>query len=342
VAVTDHVERVTAAAAATSIRLPVEFSWFGEASPPLPARVRQALTARTARSYLLHAVQTRLYQDFYLRGVASPTSWDSTGGLPAARAAVIGRLSSANAGDGFWESGWTLVSAGPDEAVVSRDGLQLRVRPEDCPVPLEASPRPGPVRLRMPKEFLNLSPGFYMAAGDRELLPDGSRPLVRVYWNLRVAGAVPFVRAATTALNYAEVPFRLKVLLDAGGFVRCDAGVLYLRGLDDDARDGLTLVYRDVTGHLKAGTPALTQVLHPGVAFAEDPGGGFSFGQHRMRLLADGLIRAAERGQTSLPDRLRTVTERFAEAGVSLQRPFLSPDPALPVFAGAGSAGPGG
>jgi hypothetical protein len=53
-----------------------------------------------------------------------------------------------------------------------------------------------------------------------------------------------------------------------------------------------------------------------------DPGGEESFGQHRCRLLADGIIRAYERNARSLDERLAAVAERFAEDGVRLDRPY--------------------
>ena len=67
----------------------------------------------------------------------------------------------------------------------------------------------------------------------------------------------------------------------------------------------------------------MTLPLAPGLAFAEDPGGGESFGVHRCLLLADAAVMAAERGLTAPDDRLDVVRERFAEAGISLDTPYL-------------------
>jgi hypothetical protein len=70
--------------------------------------------------------------------------------------------------------------------------------------------------------------------------------------------------------------------------------------------------------------PALTKPLAPGVAFAEDPGTGDSFGLHRCFLIADGIVRAAEAGRASPTEQVETVAERFAENGLSLERPYLN------------------
>ena len=70
--------------------------------------------------------------------------------------------------------------------------------------------------------------------------------------------------------------------------------------------------------------------MGPGLAFAEDPGDGMGFGWHRCGLVADAVVRAAERGLTAPGERLQTVRERFAEAGISLDAPHLGPPAAAP------------
>ena len=323
----EYSERAREAIQATTFPSKNSYTWFGELSPLLASRVRRALTARTARSYLLTIVQARLYQDFYLRGYASPGVWESVVTAPAGRAPFILMLSEANTGQGYWESGWEIHCVDGDSLAVARGGLQVRACSTDCSMGLGLSPTPGAeVKLRFPKEYLNISPGFYMAAGDHDLAVEKPDFLIRLYWNLTERGAVPFVQAGTGMMNEARLPFRLKVINDTSAFDRCDAGVIYLT--KSDCANNLDLVsdlYRTVAPHLKAGVPAFTRWLAPGLGFAEDPLGDESFGQHRCRLLADGMIRAREAGQRSLSGRLQTVIDRFAEAGTALDLPYLNP-----------------
>ena len=77
----------------------------------------------------------------------------------------------------------------------------------------------------------------------------------------------------------------------------------------------------------------MTLPLAPGVAFAEDPGGGESFGEHRCLLLAEAVVTAAERGLGGAEDRLEVVRERFAEAGTTLDAPYLGSSPGYAVDA---------
>jgi hypothetical protein len=311
---------------ATVFHSATRYSWFGEASPQLPVRIKRALTPNTARSYLLHQLQSQLYSDFYLRGFAGSKAWETVD-TALGRAPFVAALSVANMGSGYCDSGWEVRASAEREVIVRRDGLELWVRPEDCSVPGDGPITTGMrLRLRFPKEFLSISPGFYLALSDQELKYDNTQPLVRLYWNLTAEGAVPFVRAATARLNRAQLAFKLKVLNHPSLFTRCDAAVVYLLKSDYPAvASVLGCVYPEVSPYLKPGTPALTKPVAPGVGFVEDPGREESFGQHRCRIIADGMIRAYEQGAKSIDERGQIVINRFAEEGICLNSPYLNP-----------------
>src|SRR5262249_34423205 len=151
----------------------------------------------------------------------------------------------------------------------------------------------------------------------------GHRAILRLYWNLRPATAVRLMELATSALNAAEIPFRLKVVNDPQRYNRCDAGVLYVNKADYPAvRPIVEHIYAELAPGLKAATPAFTKVLAPGLGLAEDPGDGGSFGHHRCHPLAEGIVRAHELGRKSVETRLEVVELCFNEAGISLDEPY--------------------
>jgi hypothetical protein len=267
-----------------------------------------------------------LYSHFYICGTALPTKLEDDHLQQTGLTPFVAELSAANSGTGFWEEGWRVRTVENGTIAVTRGGLAVWARPQECMV---AEGRPiGPgtsVRLRFPKEFLDMSPGFYVALGDKPLSVDDGQAVVRVYWNLTAEGAASFVRIATTALNGASLPFRLKVLRDPLLFTRCDAAVVYL--LRSDFRVAVAIfrkVHAETLGLLRPATPVFAKPLAWGVGLAEDPGSGESFGQNRCRLVADAAIRAYERGKKSVDDQLEVVSERFAEDGTSLATPFLN------------------
>jgi hypothetical protein len=149
---------------------------------------------------------------------------------------------------------------------------------------------------------------------------------IRLYWSLTTDGAIELMQAATLRLNDAIVPFRLKVLTALARSARMDSVVLYLRGNDyANARPILEGIYTDCRHHLRAGQPVFTKKLAEGLSLAEQPSSGLSFGMERCSVLADGLVRNYERRDRGLRARVRRIEERFEEAGLNLERPYLSP-----------------
>jgi hypothetical protein len=325
---TDYIEQVENVIRAVAIHSPTSYSWFGKQSQRLSSTIKRALTPKTARDYLLFSLQSQLYNDFYCQGMVVPASRGAVG-LPAmGMTPYVEALSAANSEAYYVEGGWEVRAIKGGRVIVSRDGLELWARPEDCLAPQGSQVASGTrLGVRFPKEFLSISPGYYMVQRDEETTNDDLRSLVRFYWNFTAEGALAFVRSAVPVLNRSCVYFKLKVLNNPDQFTRCDAAVIYIRKGDYYLVSELLskTVYPEVAAHLRQRTPAFTKALVSGVALAEDPGNGESFGLHRCRLLADGLICAYEQGKRSLEERLQVVVERFTEEGISLEEPFLNP-----------------
>lgn len=344
---------VAEAVAATRIHPPARYTWFGRMSPRLTARAARMLSPRATRDYLLHRLAGQLYGDFYRRGRAEPPRW-GVRGSSASRRDFVAALSAANCGRGYLDDGWQVRGIDERGVMVAKNGLELTVHAGELTVHRSeltvhatdpavhagesavhaAEPVGVPVvgeraAMRLPKELFEISPGFYLARADRPMDLGPSRRVVRLYWNLRADGAVPFVAAATRLLNSAGAAFQLKVLNDPDAFSRCDAGVVYLARDDyPNLADLMLALHAEIGGYLSPRTPVFTAELAPGVGFAEDPGTGESFGEHRCRLLAEALVHAHESWRTDDAARLLAVEERFARAGIELAAAHLSPDPA--------------
>lgn len=319
-------EQVAAVLAATQVHSRTGYSWFGRRIAPLPKAAEKAMSADTARQYLRHRLQSQLYEDFYCQGGAVsagevPGVADRPGFTP-----FVAALSDANTGQGSREEGWQVRAVQDGRVVVEQDRLRLWVRVEEVITAGGSPPEAGDaVLVRLPKELLKLSPGFYMALGDDGLPRHADEPMVRFYWNLRSDTAPELVRELTSRLNQACIPFRLKVVNDPRRYTRCDAGVLYVLRRDYRTVAAVVRTVHDaVRDGLSRETPALTKQLAPGLGLAEEPPGGDSFGTHRCGLLADGIIRARDLGRQSLADRMQVVVGRLEEEGISLEAPFLN------------------
>lgn len=320
-----YMAQLESAVRAVNIYSPTSYAWFGAPSLKLPDNVRRAFTPTTARNYLLYNLQSRLYDSFYCTGSAVarpvPAPAYAQGAEP-----FIEQLSRANRGRGFLQDGWTVRALEGGYVAVARPDLALWVPPELCEAP-QGSITPGmEVGLRLPKEMTALSPGYYMAMGDRELGAEHFGQMLRVYWNVSPEGALTLMRLITERLNMICVPFRLKVVSSPHGFNRRDTAVLYMRkGNYGALRSILGGIYARLGDEVRHGVPALTRSLAPGLALAEDPGRGESYGLHKAMLVAEGLVRGFEAGAVSVTERLSYVEESLVESGTDPRRPYLKP-----------------
>jgi hypothetical protein len=193
------------------------------------------------------------------------------------------------------------------------------------------------VEFLLPKEQLGISPGFYLAQGNRALDMTRAADIVRVYWNVTAKGAVLLMASLTRDLNELDLPFRFKVVGHLDCYARCDSAVLYLQQ-DDFSRAAAVLARARVSAarELEHSVPAFTKQLAPGLAVAENPDQDKSFGWHRCELVADAVVEAYEHRVDGLEQRLDRVAQRFTQEGLSLDAPYLnagSPDRYSSIFA---------
>jgi hypothetical protein len=311
------------AVAAVEILSPTRFAWLGQPSEELPPHVERALAPADARGFLVYALENRLYADFYATGGVRAGGPASSGEDGRGDPALVATLSGANVGTGCWEPGWTYRGRDGGELLVERGGLTLRALPHECRgLPPEKEAAGAPISILLPNELLRSSPGFYMALAREPVRED--HEIVRLYWNVDMAGAVPFVAAATRIVDERGIPARLKVGNHPARFDRCDVAVLYVeREALVRERDCVAELHAALAGHLGPAVPALTRVLAPGVGLGDDPGAGRSFGQDRCRLIAEGIVIAYERGAHEPRERVAAVEERFAAAGLDPAAPHL-------------------
>ncbi|MGI3902020.1 MAG: T3SS effector HopA1 family protein [Janthinobacterium lividum] len=274
---------------------------------------------------MLAAVESALYRQFYIRPQPDQAGAASS---QTERREFVHALSSANSGQGTWENGWQLIEECETEFVVQRGDLKFWA-PRDSVRPLHRPSHAGrPCSVFVGKEMRHLVAGFYMGLGDLDSLlvadREGTKRVVRLYWHLRVEGAVPYMAAATGTLNGARVPFRTKVVGDPAAYMRADAGVLYI--LRDDFARAVPLlvdIYDRIERWLRPSVPMFTKRLRDGLGLAEDPEDSLSFGQSRCRLAAAALWTCHRDGIVDPLDRAETFGRLARAAGLDADMPYL-------------------
>ena len=307
------------------IRSGHRFAWLGVPSPPVSRALASALPDGAASAILVKSLTARLYESFYCPGRVVAIG-DTLGDLSTpADTALVATLSLANVGRGSWEPGWRVAGIEEGVFIVVRDGIRVWAEPSECRTS-SGAPRIGTeVSIALPSELPALSPGFFTAVGDVDLQPESDDLIARLYFNVTCVGAPALVAEATSVLNRARVPFRMKVLDHPARFGRCDAAVVYLNASDVRHRRKLLRgLVRSCADELRARTPIFTKPLAPGVGLGEERGDAReSFGMRRCRILAEALVDAHQHQLGDLPKRLLMVENHFANAGIDLKAPYL-------------------
>ncbi|HTD35493.1 MAG TPA: T3SS effector HopA1 family protein [Candidatus Elarobacter sp.] len=185
------------------------------------------------------------------------------------------------------------------------------------------------------REMITAPTGHYVVLG-RPVRNASTGRQVRFYWNVSADGGPLLVRELSSRFEYGRVPFQAKVPVVPSGYDRVDTGVLYLN--DEDvavAAQLVAAVYAALGRTVRPDVPLFTQRLAPGLAFAESPPTGDSFGMHRCDLIAEGLVRAFERGASGAEERVAVVRERLTEYGLDAERLALNAAARYPYRFGA-------
>jgi hypothetical protein len=217
------------------------------------------------------------------------------------------------------EGGWTIVQI--DQAgllLADARGRRRRAAAQEV-APYAGGLAPGqPARLAMPREMVTAPGGHYAILGRPVHEPRTGRQ-VRFYWNVAPNGAASFLAAVGAGLERRRIPFQAKVPVAPALYRRADCGVLYL-GLEDieASLDLVAGAWQSLRGSLRPETPLFARRLAAGLAFAESPPSGDSFGMHRCRLVAEGLLTAFDRGASDADARLRSICDRLTGYGLDL------------------------
>jgi hypothetical protein len=333
---TDLSTELAAVFGAFTIHSPSAFSFAGE--PPVDTRATQNPPAWNTPALpppgdssdtesLVRAVQGTLYDRCYARRLGGPAAPPSR--MDAADPEFTRQLAQANAGRERWDKGWVIHQLGPNGQVFVRKGERERAAMPGAFISetvMGMAPQiGGSVSIRAPRESVDVQPGYYFAFGETldELAEQLS--LVRFYFHCSADSAVLLIGELTEALNRFQVPFQLKTPAIRTLYGRTDAAVLYT-----GARY-VAITARIIAGlrhhvPLEPAVPLFTKPLWPGIGAAVEPGSGESFGMHRCRLAAEGIVDAWRNGSQDVPARFTAVAARFTAAGIDFARPYAGPD----------------
>ena len=218
--------------------------------------------------------------------------------------AFLQELRAANARAETWLPDWIAHGQTSDgRCVVFCGELVATTSISDLRESQDANGQPtGSMQLRMKTEDISYGTGFYFAYGVTPADALTQNCVIRIYFNLSPAGAAAWVRMVSETLDRYQIPFTLKCLLHPAHFRRSDSAVLYV------ARSQLRTVWQvllpklaQLSDYLRTSVPMFAWPAAAGIGMADDPGNGESFGQHRVRLIAQALYALVEGKDKSGP-----------------------------------------
>lgn len=270
---------------------------------------------------LLNGICNVLYGSCYVRNCAP--------GDASAQQNMIPLLMQANQTRDRWDPGWSIYQMSWDGRVSVQKGERSRTAVVGEYATNKAPGMPpqagDQVNLRVHPGFGDMQQGFYFAFGNTLADQYDDYTLLRFYFNVKAEGAVTLLHAVSSRFNYYSIPYRYKTLANSAAYTRADAAVLYVAKRYYHVAVALvTALAGTLEGCLRAETPMFSKTLTSGVGLAEDPGTGESFGLHRCRLVAEGIIDAWTAGSQSIDKRMEAVQKRFSACGITLEQPYLN------------------
>lgn len=310
---------------AVTFRSRDDFDFAGQTVPPTEGATRHLEAMAGHEDSSLARLQLQIYHAAFAREFR---------GEPAAIPAeshrndeLVRRLTQANPGRSRWEQGWRITRIEDNgTAIAERAGM---VHPfvagqyvvEDGE---HLPPRPRTsIRVFLPCESLTAQDGFYYVYGESTEPLDPDHNPLRFYFNTRAETVAEVMQHVAGVLNRYEVPFRLKCPTAIEQYPRLDSTVVYfhprLLRIVSMALRGLEPRLRPL---LDDPVPLFTRGVADGIAFAEDPGNGESFGLHRSRLIAEALLQCHDRGELSSDSCLKEFRSLLERQHISINAAY--------------------
>lgn len=279
------------------------------------------------REKLVAELTSSLYATFYVAG-NSEGEWFEENNQPSAeeKNSFMNQLSAANQTVETWDPHWAVVSTDTSGMVYVQKNNVFRTlvanewKPEQT---MNGPLQPGNnVTLLNRKERRDLQPVFYYVYG-KEFMPLGGS-LGRFYFNVLPNAMADFIQALTGTFNKVKVPFMFKCLNHPKLYVRTDSAVLYIEKKHFTITSRLLKqILHNNQQFFKQLVPLFTKPLIHGVAYAEDPGNGKSFGIFWSEMMAEAMVKAYEKNKTEPNDIKTLVFAEFTKNGVDIERPYL-------------------
>lgn len=280
---------------------------------------------------LIDRLRDHLYAKCYTRNYLEIASTESHSmsivkGTPSE---FLATLIEANATSLAWDDGWKIYQVGADGRISIQKGDRSRAaNPGEFARDdySGAGPKIGEsVSLRVYPGSTQLQSVFYFTFGATLSDQFDEYAMVRFYFNITADSAAFLLKHLSCSLNHYLIPYRYKSLATPDLYRRADAAILYVsKRYFHIVADLIEQLYPHLMDKLRHEVPLFCLEWLPGIGVADDTGTGESFGKHRCRLLAQGLVEAWAEEASGADQKLEAVKLVFERQGLNLETPYLN------------------
>lgn len=262
-----------------------------------------------------------LYRNWY---TLQPFPESSDGQAMGTNFDLCGALRASSAASRRWQRGWVVLQAAAVGGCIAGNKRATRVlapgqyanlaRPGMPPAPGDA------IAVNELVDWVDEGSGFWFMQSP---IGGPADPLVRLYFNVNWQQLGAVLYEVTARLDEKVVKYSLKCPINVRDLSRVDTMIVYLSRSDWKMLEPLAIdLALRLQGRLRMATPPLTRSLGPGVGFAEDPGGGISFGESRCRALAPGVLGVLRDSIFERRKAVSDLTEALLAASINLHKPW--------------------
>jgi hypothetical protein len=269
-------------------------------------------------------LQAILYRDWY-----APATPDEPGA--SWQPPLFGQYRAAHASSTTFAAARVVALAPGGIVLAARDGERPRALLAGDYCHLSSSersglaPRVGEQLLVVRRQDAPPAEGWWRTWGGGWRPSEPPEALTRLYFSVERARVLELIGRLTATLQELATPWLLKAAAEPAALGRPDAVVVYLRSSDlGDAPESAPLIdtlASSANGLVRDVRPALTYSIGCGVALAEDPADGQSFGERLSVLVAGALIASRASGE----DPHQVLVAALRAAGLDPVRPHLRP-----------------
>ncbi|QLH11271.1 T3SS effector HopA1 family protein [Nitrosarchaeum sp. AC2] len=239
---------------------------------------------------------------------------------------LLSKLQKSNKCTGYYDFGWRIMSKSKKNAIVEQNHLHLMISLDDHLKQKKHLKIGDIVSIKFPKDRINSSNGFYTVISNFGKI-NLKNDITRIYFNTNIDGISKILKTLTKNLTAKSLPFIFKTLVDPKYYIRNDSSVLYIEKTNyKEILPLLQKIHLSYGSFLYRRISIFSKLIFPGIAIAEEPdfiNHEESFGQHRSRLIAQGMLNSYKKNNFS--KRIEFIIHEFEKLKLNIDKPYLNP-----------------